>query len=166
FPAVNFVDGNLTVTKAHLTVTVYDKSRAYRAVDPVFAATTCAFQNSQTLATSGVTGSASCGTTATATSSVAGSPYPSSCAEGSLSAAHYDFPAVNFVDGNLTVTKAHLTVTADDKSRAYGAVDPAFTATISARRSSDLLATSGVTGSASCGTTATATSSVAGSPYP
>src|SRR5204862_4075331 len=129
FPAVNFVDGNLTVTKAHLTVTVYDKSRAYRAVDPVFAATTCAFQNSQTLATSGVTGSASCGTTATATSSVAGSPYPISCTVGSRSEERRVGTEGSFVGGQLTVTKAHLTVTADDKSRAYGAVDRAFTAT-------------------------------------
>src|SRR6266576_3747042 len=49
-------------------------------------------------------------------------------AVGTLSATNYDFTP--FVNGTLHITKVHLTVTADDKSRAYGAANPTFTATI------------------------------------
>jgi hypothetical protein len=47
---------------------------------------------------------------------------------GTLSATNYDFTP--FVNGTLHITKVHLTVTADDKTRTYGAANPAFTATI------------------------------------
>ena len=52
-----------------------------------------------------------------------------------------------FIDGRLHITQAHLTVTADDKSRTYGAADPIFTATISGFVNGDT--DRGVTGSAS-----------------
>src|SRR2546426_10184903 len=71
-------------------------------------------------------------TTATTASSVAGSPYPITVVNaGTLSAANYDFPVANFVNGQLTITKAHLTVTADNQSRVYGAANPTLTYTLS-----------------------------------
>src|ERR671925_249566 len=140
----SFVDGKLTITKATLTVTADDKSREYGAANPTFTATITGFKNGETLATSGVTGSPSCSTTATATSSVAGSPYPITCTIGSLAAGNYSF---SFAPGDLTVTKAPLTVTADDKSREYGAANPAFTVGYSGFKNGETLATSGVTGS-------------------
>src|SRR5205814_9859228 len=48
--------------------------------------------------------------------------------QGTLSAANYDFTP--FVNGTLTINKVHLSVTADNKSRAYGAANPTFTATL------------------------------------
>src|SRR5207245_8064986 len=63
-------------------------------------------------------------TTATATSSVAGSPYPITCLAGTLSASNYDFA---FVAGTLTVETATLTVTADHQSRDYGVANPTLT---------------------------------------
>ena len=60
-----------------------------------------------------VSGSASLSTTATATSSVAGGPYAITVDVSGLSAANYDFTGV---DGALTITKAHLTVTAANAS--------------------------------------------------
>jgi hypothetical protein len=54
----------------------------------------------------------------------------------------------------IDVTKAHLTVTADPASRAYGVAEPTFTATISGFTNGETLGTSGVTGSASCTTDA------------
>src|SRR5205823_221275 len=60
------------------------------------------------------------------------------------------------------VNKAHLTVTGDGKSRLYGDSNPSFTATLSGFKLSETLGTSGVTGSATCTTGASATSPVGG----
>ena len=60
----------------------------------------------------------------------------------------------------FTVTKAPLTVTADDQSRLFGAANPPLTATLSGFVGGETLATSGVTGVASCSTTATSFSAV------
>src|SRR5438093_1583907 len=158
----SFAHGQLTVTPASLTVTADDKSREYGDPNPVFTASYGGFKNSETFATSGVTGSPSLATTATATSSVAGGPYTITAAVGTLAAGNYTF---SFASGELTVTKASLTVTADDKSRQYGDANPAFTASYGGFKNGETFATSGVTGSPSLATTATATSSVAGSPY-
>jgi len=65
-------------------------------------------------------------TTATTKSNVG--TYPITVAAGTLSAANYDFPKL--VNGTLTVTKAHLTVTAVNKTRKQGAANPALTDTI------------------------------------
>ncbi len=58
------------------------------------------------------------------------------------------------MDGNLTITQAVLTVTADDKTREYGQPNPAFTASYDGFKNGEVLATSDVTGSPSLGTTA------------
>jgi hypothetical protein len=158
-----FVNGQLTVTKATLTVTADNKSRAYGAANPSFTASYSGFKNGETPATSGMTGSPSLTTGATATSSVSGSPYTITAALGTLAADNYGFALVN---GQLTITGATLTVTADDKSREYGDANPPFTATITGFQNGETLATSGVTGSPSLTTSATATSSVSDSPYP
>src|SRR4029453_19292403 len=118
------------------------------------------FKNSEVLATSGVSGSPSLTTTATATSSVG--TYDINAAPGGLTSGNYSFA---FINGLLTVTKAQLTVTADSKARIYGDANPTFTASYSGFKNGQTLSTSGVTGSPSLTTTASATSSVAGSPY-
>src|SRR5205823_9260476 len=65
---------------------------------------------------------------------------------------------------SLTVNKAPLTVTADNKSREYGDANPSFTASFSGFKNGETLATSGVTGSPSLSTTATAARPVASYP--
>src|SRR5437899_306378 len=120
----------------------------------MFTASYAGFKNGETLATSGVTGSPSLTTTATPTSSVSGSPYTITVAVGSLAAGNYTF---TFVNGQLTITKATLTVTADDKTRTYGDSNPTFTASYAGFKNGETLATSGVTGSPSLTTTATPT---------
>lgn len=87
------------ITKANLTVTAENKSMVSGGTLPALTALIQGFVAGETLATSGVTGSASLTTTATATSA-AGS-YPITAAVGSLSAANYAF---SFVPGVLTVT--------------------------------------------------------------
>jgi len=70
---------------------------------------------------------------------VSGNPYTISCTLGTLAAGNYSF---TFTTGALTITKAVLTVDADDTSREYGESNPPFTATISGFKN---LATSGIT---------------------
>src|SRR5438094_6331533 len=103
-----FAPGTLHVTKAVLTVTADDKSREYGDANPAFDATISGFKNGENLATSGVTGTASCTSAAIATSPVA--DHTISCTIGSLSAHNYSF---SFVNGTLRVTTAELTVTAN-----------------------------------------------------
>ncbi len=147
----------LVVNMATLTVTANSASRPYGTANPAFTSTITGFVNGDTQ-TSAVTGAPSLTTTAT-TASPAGT-YPITAALGTLVAANYTF---TFVNATLTVNKASLTVTANDASRAYGVVDPAFTSTITGFVNGDTQA-SAVTGAPSLTTTA-ATASPAGT-YP
>ncbi|MFO0900289.1 MAG: MBG domain-containing protein [Pirellulales bacterium] len=83
--------------------------------------------------------------------------YPINAALGSLAANNYSF---TFAAGNLAVTKAALLVTADDQSLEYGDANPTLTATITGFKNSEILATSGVTGSSDLSTAADPTSPV------
>src|SRR5205814_832361 len=99
-----------------------------------------------------------CSTAATASSSVSGSPYAITCSSGA--AANYSF---SYVNGQLTVNKAPLTVTADNQSRAYGDANPTLTFQIAGFKNGETASV--LTSQPTCSTPATATSSVAGSPY-
>jgi hypothetical protein len=89
-----------TITKAPLTVTANNASRAQGTANPSLTATLSGFVLGQSLVTSDVTGSATC--TTTATKSSAAGTYPITCTVGSLKSAHYAFS--RFVAGVLTVT--------------------------------------------------------------
>ncbi len=237
------------MTPATLTVTANDQSRPYGTPNPALDATISGFVNGETLATSDVTGSPACSTTAVTTSPVSGSPYPITCTAGTLASANYTFAfaageltdhrgaawsitaddqskpygttftfagteftatglqgtdtrglgdphlgrqpgaaargrhpvpdqrlgrdrhglanyTISYVPGSLTITPVTLTVTANDKSRPYGTPNPALDATISGFVNGETLATSDVTGSPACSTTAVTTSPVSGRPYP
>jgi hypothetical protein len=147
----------LAVTKATLAVTGNDKSREYGAANPLLDATISGFKNSETLATSGVAGSAGCSTTATPASSVGGSPYAITCALGTLAAGNYAF---HFNNGQLAVTKATLTVMADNKSKTLGAANPAFTGSYSGFKNGENSWNLRLTGSPSLTTTATTSSPI------
>src|SRR5439155_3617256 len=67
-----------------------------------------------------------------------------------------------YVKGHLTLTKAHLTVTADDQSREYGAANPAFTHVTTGFKNGE--GEGDVTTTSSCFSAAMATSPVPG-PY-
>lgn len=94
--------GTVTVTRAPLTVTAPSVSITAGQAIPALTPTISGFKNGQTLATSGVTGSASCTTTATA-SSPAGT-YPITCTQGTLASANYSFGT--FTAGTLTIAPA------------------------------------------------------------
>ncbi len=144
-----------TVNKAALTVTADPASRLYGDANPTFTASYSGFKNGQTLGTSGVTGSPSLTTTATATTAVGTATI--TAATGTLAASNYSF---TFANGTLTINKAALTVTADPTSRLYGDANPTFTASYSGFKNGEKLGSSGVSGSPSLTTTATATTAV------
>ncbi|WP_200962637.1 MBG domain-containing protein, partial [Terrabacter sp. Soil810] len=102
---LSYVGANLTITKATLTVTADNKTREYGMPEPTFTATISGFKNSETLATSGVTGAPSCSTNALY-STVTGT-YAIMCAPGTLASSNYVFA---FTTGTLTVTPREAVV--------------------------------------------------------
>ena len=147
---LTFVDGALTINKAHLTVTANNASKTYGDNNPALSTTVTGFVNGETTAV--LTGSGSATTTATATTGAGTATITAGA--GTLSASNYDF--TNLVDGTLTINKAHLTVTANNASKTYGDTNPTLSATVSGFVNNETLGTSGVTGSGAASTTATA----------
>jgi hypothetical protein len=85
-----------TIDKATLTVKAEDATKLLGAANPTFNAGYSGFVNGETLATSGVSGSPSLTTNATAASPVGS--YTITAAQGTLAAGNYSF---NFVNGTL-----------------------------------------------------------------
>jgi hypothetical protein len=94
------------VTPATLLVTASNAARTYGVANPPFTATFTGFVNGQTLASSGVTGSPSLTTSATA-ASPPGS-YVITAGPGSLTSSNYTF---TFGNGTLNVTATPLSAT-------------------------------------------------------
>ena len=153
---ISYVNGSLSVTPASLTVTADAKSKAYGAALPALTASYSGFVNGDTAAN--LTTQAALSTTATAASHVSGSPYTITAS----GAADADY-TISYVNGSLSVTPVSLTVTADAKSKAYGAALPALTANYAGFVNGDTAAN--LTTQAALSTTATAASRVSGSPY-
>jgi autotransporter-associated beta strand protein len=143
--------GTLTVTKATLTVTAVDKSKIYGAANPALTASYSGFVNGDTVAV--LSGAPALSTTAT--SSSAAGAYAITAAQGTLSASNYSFA---FVNGTLTINQATVTVTAVDKSKIYGAANPALTASYSGFVNGDTVAV--LSGAPSLSTAVTASTAV------
>lgn len=143
---VTLTNGTLTVNKATLTVTADNKTKTYGTTNPELTATITGFANNET--SSVLSGSAALNTAATATSNAG--TYAITAASGTLAATNYNF---TFSPGTLTINKATLTVTADNKSRTYGAANPTLTATITGFVNGEN--SSVVSGDAALSTTAT-----------
>ena len=147
--------GTLTITKKATSVTAADKSKVYGSADPELTTTDSGF-----LAADLGAGKIAFSASRAAGESVAGGPYTitpaaSDGATGLLG--NYD---VTYNTGQLTITKKAASVTAADKSKVYGSVDPALTTTDSGFLAADLGADK-ITFSAS----RAAGESVAGGPY-
>ena len=130
---ITYVNGRLTVNKAHLTVTADNKSKTQGHPNPPLTSTITGFVNGDKPTV--VSGAAVLTTSAT-TSSPVGS-YPITVAAGTLSAANYDFP--NLVNGTLTVTVplvASVAVVPSVASPTYGQA-LTFTATVSPASSAE-----------------------------
>jgi len=100
---LSYVGANFTINPAPVTVTADNAGKIYGDANPTFTVSYSGFKNGETLATSGVTGSPSLTTTATASSPVGA--YGITAAPGSLTAGNYTFVLVN---GTLTVNPAIL----------------------------------------------------------
>ena len=115
---------SLTVTqvvnKAPLTITANNQSKVYAAALPSLTVSYSGFVNGDTSAS--LTTQPTVVTTATAASSVAGSPYPIT-ASGAVDLNY----TITYTAGSLTVTPAPLTITANNASRYYDVANPAFT---------------------------------------
>lgn len=136
------------ILPAPLIVTANDRNRAYGSVNPAFTAGYSGFVAGDTPTSLG-------GTLTFTTPASASSPVDTYAIKpAGLTSGNY---TITFVPGTLTVDQAELTVTADDKSRAYGSDNPELTASFSGFALSETAANLG-------GTLALTTPAVAGSP--
>src|SRR5207237_5089118 len=120
---ISYLTGTLTVPSTALVRSAHDQTKAYGAANPALTVSYSGFVNGDTAAS--LTTPPSVTTTATAASGVGTYPITAS---GALSAnTNY---TIGYVNGTLTVTPAVLTITAKNETRAYGAANPAFAATI------------------------------------
>src|SRR5262249_53863234 len=113
---VSFVNGALTIAARPITITADNLSRLYGDANPSFTGhvTGGSLVNGDAITGSG----ASTATSATVVGTVA-------ITQGTLGAsANY---AVTFANGQLTITPRPITITADNLSKLFGAVDPALT---------------------------------------
>jgi hypothetical protein len=119
---ISYVAGTLTVTRATLTVTANNATKAYGAANPALTMSYGGFVNGDTAAS--LTTAPTVSTTATAASAVGTYAITAS---GAVSA-NYTF---SYVNGTLTVTPVPLTVTADNRTKTYGAANPPLTVSYS-----------------------------------
>lgn len=115
---ITYIAGKLTITKAVLTVTMQNTTKVYGMPTPQSLYTITGFVNGDTRETAITTLPIS----TTTGNSVGVFPITSN---GGV-AANYTFTTKNAL---LTITKANLTIAADDKTKAYGTANPEFTAT-------------------------------------
>jgi hypothetical protein len=149
-----FVTGDaadLTINQATVHVDAEPASKTYGDPDPTptFALRTNDFQNGDTAATSGITGSPSC--TIGSHSEDAGTYTGAvSCDPTGLSSNNYAFTAGNNAD--FTINQATVHVDADPASKTYGDSDPTPGYTLRAAdfQNSDNASNSGITGAPSC----------------
>ena len=146
---IAFNTGSLTITKAALSVGADPKSKTYGAADPVFTATYAGFVNGETPAALGGTLAFACAPG----ENVGGYLITPS----GLTSGNY---AITFNTGSLAIGKAILNITADAKTKTYGAVDPALTFTATGLQFADTMATA-LAGAL----TRAAGETVAGGPY-
>ncbi|HZN37900.1 MAG TPA: MBG domain-containing protein, partial [Planctomycetota bacterium] len=146
--SVTPIGGTLTIDPKAATVTANNKSKIYGALNPALDATVVGE------VAGGDAVNYTLSTTATQFSGVAGSPYAIAVNLGSNP--NY---AVTPVDGALTIAPALATVTANNKVKTYGDLNPNFDATVAGA------VAGGDAVNYSLSTTATQFSGVAGSPY-
>ena len=122
---VVYVPGTLTITKATVTVTAGDKTKVYGDADPELTATVTGLKNGDEASVITYTLSRAAGEDV---GTYAITP------AGAAEQGNYD---VVYVPGTLTITKATVTVTAEDKTKVYGDDDPELTATVTGLKNGD-----------------------------
>lgn len=115
---VNTVNGTLSVSKAPLEAIADNKSKRYGEADPDLSITYSGFKYTDNADSLAIKPLASTSTSATSNTGI----YPIVLSEGSDN--NY---IISNTDGTLTIEKASLNVTADNKSKIYGHENPEFT---------------------------------------
>ncbi|WP_375583664.1 MBG domain-containing protein [Cyclobacterium xiamenense] len=123
---IELKNGTLTVGKAKVTITADDTGKTYGEENPELTFTYSGLTNGDTQVTTEPTLS----TFATATSAVGDYPI-------SLTGGADDNYEIELKNGTLTVGKAKVTITADDKSKTYGEENPELTFTYSGLTNGD-----------------------------
>lgn len=109
---VSTTNGTLTVTEAILTITAADASREYGDANPAFGGSYTGAKNNETFTVGG------------STEADATSPVGAYTIVPSVEGATLGNYSVVSEEGSLTVTKAPLTVVANNKSRVYNTANP------------------------------------------
>jgi hypothetical protein len=122
---ITFADGVLTVTPRPITVTANNQAKVYGQPDPAltFIAPTV---NGDVLAGAPVR---------VPGETVAGGPY--AITQGTVTNATNPNYNITFVNGQLVITPAPLTIAADNQARLYGDANPPFTATFTGLTNGD-----------------------------
>ncbi|ACU05989.1 MBG domain-containing protein [Pedobacter heparinus] len=120
--AISYQDGNLSIAKASLNVTAAAKSKTYGDDDPVFN-----YNATGLIGTDGLTGSL--------TRAAGNNATTYAITQGTLTAGN-NYTIV-YTPANLTIGKAQLMVTAEDKQMCQGAALPAFTVSYSGFKYND-----------------------------
>jgi hypothetical protein len=156
--AITYVPGTWTVGAKVLTITAKNQTKTYG--EPLVLGTS-QFTASGLVGSDSVDSVTLTSAGASATATVAGGPYPitPSAAVGT-GLANY---TISYVDGSLTVSKAALTVTADNRIKTYGSELDLGTGAFTA---DGLVNSDTVTGVRLASPGAAADASVAGNPYP
>jgi hypothetical protein len=145
--------GMISVAQAPLKIAANNATRVYGSANPTLTASYSGFVNGDT--PSVLIGPLNCSTLATTASPVG--TYAITCS--GQSAANY---SITYLPGELTVTRALLTITANNLVKNFDAPNPALTWTASGFVNGD--STSVLTTVPTCTTTATATSAVGSYP--
>ncbi len=154
--SISYGSGTVTVTPAALTITANNQTKVYGAVLPTLTVSYTGLVNGDTAAS--LTILPAVATTATTSSHVSGNPY-SITASGAVDADY----SISYVGGTLTVTQATLSITAVNKTKAYGAALPTLTATYLGFVNGDTSASLSMQPTLT--SSATASSHVSGNPY-
>jgi hypothetical protein len=117
--AITYVAGTLSVTPAPLTITADDATKVYGAAPPTLGASYAGFVNGDTAAS--LAAAPTLRTAAIAASHVGAYAITAS------GAVDPDY-TIGYVQGNLAITRARLTITADSQSIAFGAAPGPLTA--------------------------------------
>ena len=110
---ITYASANLSVTQRPITVTADAKSKEYGATDPTL---------TYTITTGSLVGSDSLSGSLSRVSGESVGTY--AIGQGTLANSNYN---ITYASANLSVTQRPITVTADAKSKEYGAADPTLT---------------------------------------
>jgi hypothetical protein len=154
---ITYNNGTLSITPAVLTYNATAASSIYGSTPSVNAGTVTGWKNGENASTA-TTGTLLFSTTTTGTSNVGS--YGITGSGLTANNGNYTFEQASGNATALTINKATLTVTADDKTRVYGDANPSLTYGITGYVNNENATSAGLTGTPTISTTATAASNV------